>query len=91
MFAALATAGNQQVSLADNLVFSAHHLEGYKHFLRFRIDDRSDLTVFTIGIEDVGNGWEALLRGLGPPEHTRPRYIWGSRLRGARPAAAGPR
>ena len=82
VFAQRATRGNALISLGDNLVFSARHLEAYKHLLRLRIDGEGGLTVFALGIEDPGTGWRVLLDhpGSDPPAHSAPRYIWGTRL-----------
>ena len=41
----------------DNEAFSALHHDGFKHFLRIRIDS-SGLTLYLIGLEKVGKRWD---------------------------------
>lgn len=74
---------NGRMRVADNLAYSHGHSTRFKHFLRFRIDQRGDLTCFAIGIDPVGKGWYRALttEGLVPPSDPagvpRLHYVWG--------------
>lgn len=62
----------------DNLVFSARHLARYEHFLRCHVDRDGTLTVYAIGIEDPGTGWDAVAAARGderPAGCTEPQLL----------------
>lgn len=42
----------------DNEAFSALKIEDYKNFLRMKIDDKGDLTIYPIKIEKVARDWK---------------------------------
>jgi hypothetical protein len=52
------TIGSLLLGLNLNESFSCQHIEGYKNFLRLRIDKAGKLTVYPIGLTDVGTKWE---------------------------------
>lgn len=62
----------------DNEAFSAFHHEGYKHFLRMRIDD-TGLVVRVIGLESTGSTWQDVPAPSGvataPPCHGADKVV----------------
>jgi hypothetical protein len=48
---------NWWFKMHDNEAFSAIHHEGFKNFLRIRID-ASGLTLHAIGLEKIGGEWD---------------------------------
>lgn len=42
-----------------NEVFSSQKIQDYKSFLRLRIDEKGDLTLYAIGVEKVPRAWKA--------------------------------
>ncbi len=77
---------NNRVRVDDDTAFSRGHLTRYKNFLRLRIDEDGDLTVYAIGLDPVGEGWYAALRDGRPvPPYDssgmpRLHYLWGRKL-----------
>ncbi len=45
------------LGLHTNEVFSAQRIDGYKNFLRLRIDESGALTVYPLGVRRVGRRW----------------------------------
>jgi hypothetical protein len=74
---------NAQIKAGDNMAFSSAHLTRFKHFLRFRIDLRGDLTCYVVGVDPVGRGWWKAItetRLVPPPDPAgipRIHYVWG--------------
>lgn len=75
---------NRAVDVGDNAVFSAQHVDRYKHFVRCRVDGRTGrLDVFVVGIEDPGKGWAAAMAApdrVAPTSCSSPVYLWGRTL-----------
>ncbi len=51
-----------------NEAFSAIKIEGYKNFLRFKIDRNGDLTIYPVGIEAAMEEWKEGDKTKGAPE-----------------------
>lgn len=47
----------------SNEAFSSLRIRDYKHWLRLRIDDQGELSIFCIGMDRVARRWRAVSRG----------------------------
>jgi len=54
---------SQLAGFHANEAFSSAHLQGYKSFLRLRIDRDGSLTIFPIGLDEVPQTWRLAQRG----------------------------
>ncbi len=77
---------HRRIKANDTMVFSGARSTRFKHFLRLRIDQQGDLTVYAIGLDPVGTGWFTAVTKTGvvpPPDPAGPpqlHYIWGRRF-----------
>ena len=64
---------NSRIKASDTVAFSPGPSTRFKHFLRCRIDQNGDLTVYVVGIDPVGRGWyQAMTRDrIVPPYDPR--------------------
>lgn len=70
VFATYVQMVNRRWRIHDNIAFAGRHIQGFKHFLRCRIDRATgDLRLYVLGLPTIHTGWAAALaRGTTPPK-----------------------
>lgn len=78
---------NSRIKASDTVAFSPGPSTRFKHFLRCRIDQNGDLTVYVVGIDPVGKGWykamteDRIVPPYDPEGIPRIHYVWGRTYR----------
>ncbi len=74
---------NSRIKASDTVAFGPGPSTRFKHFLRCRIDQNGDLTVYVVGIDPVGKGWyqaltqDRVVPPFDPEGIPRIHYVWG--------------